>query len=216
MTIRSLSFQDGDVLPARHAFCVPGSETPSALGLNVSPHLAWEGAPDGTLSYAVLAVDVDVPANPKGANEEGKTIPYDAERADFYHWVLVNIPLDVTELAEGADSDAVAMGGKATGLLPYGQRGANSYTQFFKGDKQMGGTYGGYDGPCPPWNDERTHRYRFTVYALSTGHLDLYGSFSGPDAVDALRGHVLDEATITGLYALSDVARIPQPVSIYG
>ena len=81
----------------------------------------------------------------------------DAERKAFYHWLLVDIPADVTSLGEG-DLAGVA--------------GRNSM-----GDRSKSGN--GYDGPCPPFNDERVHTYHFSVYALDVATLDLRPGFSG-------------------------------------
>ena len=62
---------------------------------------------------------------------------------------------------------------------PHAPRGArqgiNDYTGWFAGDKDMAGNYFGYDGPCPPWNDEIPHRYVFTLYALDVPRLDVGG-----------------------------------------
>ena len=44
------------------------------------------------------------------------------------------------------------------------------------GDPEMGGTYGGDDGPFPPFNDERLHHYNFVVHALDVPSLGLEGS----------------------------------------
>jgi hypothetical protein len=66
----------------------------------------------------------------------------------------------------------------------------------------MSGTYGGYDGPCPPFNDARVHGYRFAVYALDVPTLGLSGAFTGDDVRRAMAGHVLAEAKILGTYAI--------------
>ena len=66
----------------------------------------------------------------------------------------------------------------------------------------MGGTYGGYDGPFPPWNDERLHTYHFTVYALDVPSLGLEGDFRLDDVRAAIEGHVLDQGKIVGEYTL--------------
>jgi phosphatidylethanolamine-binding protein (PEBP) family uncharacterized protein len=47
------------------------------------------------------------------------------------------------------------------------------------------------------------HRYIFTVYALDTSELPLEGRFTGPDVIKAMQGHILDQASITGLYSLN-------------
>ena len=67
----------------------------------------------------------------------------------------------------------------------------------------MKGDYGGYDGPCPPWNDEIVHHYHFTVYALDVATLGLSGRFGGPEALKAMQGHILDQASWIGKYSLN-------------
>jgi Raf kinase inhibitor-like YbhB/YbcL family protein len=71
----------------------------------------------------------------------------------------------------------------------------------------MRGNYFGYDGPCPPWNDERPHRYVFTLYALDIPRLPVEGTFDKHAALAAMRDHVLAEASITGLYTLNPNAK---------
>ena len=84
------------------------------------------------------------------------------------------------------------------GHTPHGERGLNSYTDWFKGDAQMEGKYAGYDGPWPPFNDERVHRYVFTLYALDVESLKLSPGFTGPDVTKAIEGHILAESSLTG------------------
>ena len=67
----------------------------------------------------------------------------------------------------------------------------------------MGGDYYGYDGPCPPWNDEIKHHYIFTIYALDTPKLNLPKRFTGTDLKAAISGHILAQASITGVYSLN-------------
>jgi phosphatidylethanolamine-binding protein (PEBP) family uncharacterized protein len=67
----------------------------------------------------------------------------------------------------------------------------------------MAGTYGDYDGPCPPWNDSLVHHYHFTVYALSLDSLGLSGDFTGADVRAAMQGKVLAEATHMGTYSMN-------------
>src|SRR5207245_1723193 len=85
-----------------------------------------------------------------------------------------------------------------------GQRhGINDYTSWFAGDADMVGDYYGYDGPCPPWNDSIMHRYIFTLYALDIARVPVDGKFTGQQVRDAMRGHILAEANIVGLYTLN-------------
>ena len=67
----------------------------------------------------------------------------------------------------------------------------------------MAGTYGGYDGPCPPWNDELVHHYTFTVHALDVASLGLSGDFGLAEVRTAMEGHVLASASVTGTYTLN-------------
>ena len=201
------SFPDGAPIPGEFAFCVPADEGHATFGPNRSPRLRWSGVPAAAESLAVVVVDPDVPSVPDDVNQEGRTVPHDLPRVDFYHWVLVDIPVDIGELAEGIDSDGVTPGGKAPGPTGHGVRGVNNYTDWFAGDEQMAGDYGGYDGPCPPWNDELLHHYRFTLYALDVSSLGLSGSFGGPDAIAAMEGHVLAQSTWTGTYTLNPSLR---------
>jgi hypothetical protein len=64
----------------------------------------------------------------------------------------------------------------------------------------MKGQYYGYDGPCPPWNDENIHHYHFTVYALNVDSLNLGTDFDGPAAMEAIEGKVLAQGEELGLY----------------
>jgi phosphatidylethanolamine-binding protein (PEBP) family uncharacterized protein len=57
-----------------------------------------------------------------------------------------------------------------------------------------------YDGPCPPWNDEVPHRYVFKLFALDVSRLGVAGVFEKPAVVEAMRGHILGQASVTGLY----------------
>ncbi len=125
-------------------------------------------------------------------------------RVDFYRWALVDIPANVTEIAEGEFSNGVTPKGKSGPLAARDMRqGINDFTNWFAGDHDMKGDYFGYDGPCPPFNDALVHRYYFTVYALDIDTLPLTGSFTCADVAEAIAPHVLDQATIMGQYSLN-------------
>jgi Raf kinase inhibitor-like YbhB/YbcL family protein len=79
MDVRSNSFSDGATIPEKHVFSGMG-----CTGQNLSPHLAWDGVPEGTKSFAVVMHDPDAPTS-----------------GGFYHWVMFNIPGDTRELPEG-------------------------------------------------------------------------------------------------------------------
>lgn len=207
LSVEIESWPDGGSIPDRYAFCVPADEGHATFGRNRNPGIRWAAGPVGTQSYAVICHDPDVPSKPDAVNKEGMTVPADLPRIDFYHWVMVDIPATVTEIAEGADSQGVTSGGKTPGMTPNGRRGINDYTHWFAGDEAMQGDYGGYDGPCPPWNDEILHHYHFTVYALDVPSLGLDGRFGGPEALAAMAGHVLASGVHVGTYALNPVVR---------
>jgi len=208
MHLRSDSFTPYARLAADFAFGKHDPATHFALAGNENPHLAWSGAPAETRSFALICFDPDVPSRGDDVNQEGKSVPIDLPRVDFFHWVVANLPPSVTEIARGAHSSGVTPRGKAPGATPSGGvQGLNDYTNWFAGDADMGGDYAGYDGPAPPWNDERVHGYRFCVYALDVAALDLAERFTGQDLRAAMAGHVLASAEIVGLYAINPDAR---------
>ncbi|PAT40250.1 YbhB/YbcL family Raf kinase inhibitor-like protein [Vandammella animalimorsus] len=205
MKLISHSFQDGQAIPGEFAFGVPDAKAHVALSANRNPHLAWSEAPAGTQSFVLICHDPDVPSRGDDVNQEGRTVPADLPRVDFFHWLLLDIPATTTEIAAGAHSDGVTPRGKSGPEAPRGMRhGINDYTGWFAGDAQMQGDYYGYDGPCPPWNDALRHRYVFTIYALAQPQLQVDGPLTGANVRAALqRAQVLGQASITGLYTLN-------------
>ncbi len=204
MHLRSDSITPWSHIHPRLAFCAFDENTHVTLAANRSPHLAWSGAPEGTRSFALICVDGNVPSEGSRVNREGVTVPIDLPRVDFFHWVVADLPAGLSELAEGRHSEGVTPRGKAPGPTPDGGvQGINDYTGWFASDPDMSGDYGGYDGPCPPWNDERMHAYRFVIYALDVETLGLSGSFTGADLRAAMVGHVLDSAELVALYTLN-------------
>jgi Raf kinase inhibitor-like YbhB/YbcL family protein len=128
---------------------------------------------------------------------------------DFFHWVLVDLPADAPPIERGEFSDGVTARGKPGPHAPRNARpGINDYTGWFAGDKDMAGNYFGYDGPCPPWNDELPHRYVFTLYALDLPRLGTAGIFKGPDVRKAMAGHILAETSVTGRYTLNPAVKL--------
>lgn len=204
MKLQSSDLQDNAPIDPRFAFARQDPDNHMALSDNLSPHLKWSDAPPDTRSFVLVCMDPDVPSVADDVNQEGKTLPADMPRVDFCHWAMVNIPADFHELATGQCSEGVTPQGKQNPPGPAGVRqGLNDYTQFLAGDPDMNGKYFGYDGPCPPWNDERLHHYIFTVYALDVENLELPDEFTGHDVVEAIKGHVLGQAAITGTYTLN-------------
>lgn len=204
MQLTSKSFNDGAVIPGEFAFAVPDTANHVALSTNRNPELAWKDVPAGTESFVLVVHDPDVPSRGDDVNKEGREVPADLPRVNFFHWMLLDIPASTREIAAGSQSDGVAPRGKRGPAAPGGMRhGINSYTQWFAGDANMEGDYFGYDGPCPPWNDAIVHRYIFTLYALDVETLDVDGELTGEKVLAALKGHVLAEASLTGTYSLN-------------
>lgn len=203
MRLTSPSFQNGEPLPAQYAFAVPDPDTHIEHSDNRNPALEWEDVPEGTRSFALLCIDRDAPSAPDDVNQEGKTVPADLPRVDFSHWVLVDVPADTRSIAEGAYSDGGVVAKGKPGLSNGPREGINDYTSWFEGNPDMEGVYKGYDGPCPPWNDSIPHRYDLTVYALDTGSVPVSGDFTADDVLEAMEGHVLDEASLRFTYSLN-------------
>jgi Raf kinase inhibitor-like YbhB/YbcL family protein len=160
-TVTSNSFKDGDYLPQTH---ILSSDFGFGCdGSNQSPHLAWTGAPAGTKSFAVTCLDPDAPTG-----------------SGFWHWVVINIPPDATELVLDA-------GNPKAPKLP---RGAlQTRTDF---------STPGYGGPCPP--PGHPHRYLFTVFAVGVDSLQATADTSAAVIGFQLHFNTLAKAEIMGLF----------------
>lgn len=151
--LSSPAFGHGDSIPVRY----------TCDGEDLSPPLTWSGAPDGTRSLALLADDPDAP-DPE------------APKMIWVHWILYNLPADVTSLPEGVNAEE----------FPGDTRGGkNDWDRV------------GYGGPCPPIG---RHRYFFKLFALDTELPDL-GQPTRDELEQAMQGHVLAETTLMGTYA---------------
>lgn len=157
-TLSSPEIQADALIPQRFEFNGFGCS-----GENKSPALKWSGAPAGTRAFAVTVYDPDAPTG-----------------SGWWHWMVINIPPEVTELA----ADAGAVGGAN---LP-------------RGASQARIDYGlnGWGGVCPPPGDA-PHRYIFTVHALKD-RIEV-----PPDATAALTGFMihansLGQASFTARY----------------
>ncbi len=134
-------------------------------GKNVSPALSWSGAPKGTKSFALLVHDPDAPTGGAG----------------WWHWLVVNIPANVSELKKDA--------GKADGAnLP---PGAQQVTPDFGSP--------GWGGPCPPTGD-KPHRYNFTVHALKVEKLDVPKGAAASLVGFMVSANSIGKATLTAKY----------------
>jgi hypothetical protein len=146
--ITSPVFKDGGTIPKKY----------TCDDLDVSPPIEWSNVPEGTKSIAIVCDDPDAPM---------KT---------WVHWVIFNIPGDVTRLPENVSPEKELENGAKQGM--------NDFHKV------------GYGGPCPP---SGMHRYFFKIYALDTT-LDLPAGVSKAHLMIALEGHVLSEAHLMGTY----------------
>lgn len=124
-------------------------------GGNLSPQLNWANAPAGTKSFAITMYDQDAPTG-----------------SGFWHWVIVNIPANVTELKAGA-------GNISSNLAPAGS---------IQSINDTGAP--GYQGPCPG-EGEAAHHYLITVYALKVQQLG-----TTPTSTAALTGFLLGKQVL--------------------
>jgi Raf kinase inhibitor-like YbhB/YbcL family protein len=173
-SLTSTAFVESGVIPVRY----------TGDGDNVSPPLAWSGAPSGTQSFAIVLVDPDVPWG-ETVPVYGEMPPPGTQPADFFiHWIAVNLPASVTALADGA----------SPGSMPAGTiEPMNSFALFGAPPNQ-------YGGPAPP-PQTKAHAYRFVLYALDVPSLSGVTTSSDFTAVtQAMAGHVLAAATLTGYF----------------
>lgn len=201
MKLWSETFRDGGLMPADNAFAEIDPASRVRLAGNRNPHLAWDEVPNGTESLALFCIDPDAPQDASLANRDDQALSLTALRGDFYHWSLLDLPPAMRVIAAGEFSSGITPRGKAA--APGLRQGINDYTGWFAGDAAMAGDYYGYDGPCPPWNDERIHHYLFRLYALDVPQLALPERFTGQQAHAALYGHILDEAQLVVAYSLN-------------
>jgi hypothetical protein len=128
-------------------------------GRNISPEISWSDAPKKTVSLALICDDPDAPF------------------ATWTHWVVYDIPPNVSKLDEGLPKDGVLKSGILQGVNDFGEIG--------------------FGGPCPPAG--KAHRYFFRLYALDT-MLKLEKGAARKDLERLMVGHILAEAGIYGLY----------------
>jgi hypothetical protein len=144
MNVMSEAFAHGEKIPKEY----------TGEGASISPPLAWEGAPEDTAEFAVVCEDPDSPG-----------------RESFVHWLVWDIPADVTRLAKGDRGSKL---------------GKNSAGEI------------GYTGPMPP-PGHGVHHYHFKVFALDK-NVDLETGASKEELMRSIDGHVLDQGELIGTY----------------
>ena len=148
-TLTSQDVADGEPMPTQF----------SAAGGDVSPHLAWSGFPPETQSFLVNCFDPDAPTP-----------------AGFWHWTVVDLATDITELEQGWGESDLMLPGAAFHVRNDG--GGHSYT-----------------GSAPPPGD-RPHRYYFAVHALDVDTLELDADDSPTKVAFTALFHTIARAVI--------------------
>ena len=149
LEIKSEGFKQKGYIPDRY----------SCDAQDFSPSLSWSQVPQGTKSLAIVCDDPDAPFK------------------IWVHWVIFNIPSDVSSLEENISKEKLNELSVVEGLNDFGRLG--------------------YNGPCPPAG--KPHRYFFTLYALDTT-LSLEEGVGKKELVEAMQGHILAETKVIGLY----------------
>lgn len=195
LEVKVFGVEKNRLIPSENAYCHTGKDGKSEKGLNQRPAVTWSKGPEGTKSYAIFMIDPDVPVDFTDAGKVGKIIPENMKRQDFFHWAQIDISANAEGFPAGSGNDYPEQ------QPDIGRAGVNSYAEFYKNKPK--GEYTGYDGMCPPWNDERIHHYHFQVYALDVNQLALAKEFTAKEAYTAIQPHILAKGEIVGTYTLN-------------
>ncbi len=147
--VSSAAFEEGGMIPGKY----------TCDEEDISPPLAWDSIPEGTKTLALICDDPDAPMG------------------TWVHWVLFNLPGDVSELPENIPPERELESGAKQGTNDFGRIG--------------------YGGPCPPGG---THRYYFKLYALDA-ELNLESGVRKPQLLEAMEAHILAEGQLMGRYS---------------
>jgi len=155
MKIASSAFDHNQPIPKRY----------TVEGPDVSPPLSFSNLPEGTTTLALICDDPDAPS------EE-----------PWVHWVIYNIPANITVLSEGIARSLTLID------PPDAIQGMNTWPT----------NNIGYRGPAPP-PGHGVHHYHFTLYALDTAQKFEQG-FDKQLLLETMQGHILAQAQLIGTY----------------
>ena len=148
MQLKSPDFESGNEIPKRY----------TGEGDDISPPMEWTNVPEGAKSFVLICHDPDAPLVLPGTY-------------GFVHWVLYNIPGEVTGLPEGVNEHT---------------NGIND----FKNE--------GYNGPMPPVG-HGTHHYFFWLLALNE-QLNLEPGLTLWQLLERIEPHVIGMNRLVGIY----------------
>ena len=131
-------------------------------GNNISPALSWFGVPKRAKSLVLIVDDPDA-------------LDSSARKTAWDHWVLYNLPTNITGLIENVASNE---------LPQETLQGKNDWQKT------------GYKGPCPPIGQ---HHYYFKVYALDVVLPDL-NTPNKSQLEYAMQGHIIGQGALIGIY----------------
>lgn len=150
LNLKSKAFDNKGYIPQKY----------TCEGEDISPPLEWTNVPSKVKSFALICEDPDAPMG------------------NWVHWVIFNIPANITNLEEGVLPKGLLSKGIICGLNDFGKIG--------------------YGGPCPPLGP--AHRYFFKLYALDT-FLPLKEGILKQQALSAMDGHIIAQTELIGLFS---------------
>ncbi len=151
-TLTSASFTNDGKIPVKYA-CI------SQGGQDISPQLSWSNIPENTKYFAIIMDD------PDAQSVCGYT---------WVHWLVVNIPANVTSLNENASIEGID-----------GEQVKNDFGNIF------------YGGPCPP---NGTHKYYIKIFALNSKIEGITEPLTILEFESIYKNFIIDSAEINGLY----------------
>lgn len=146
LTLTSPAFADGERIPEQYGYDAE----------NMNPPLGIANIPKAAETLALVVDD------PDAVEPAGKV---------WDHWIVWNVPTDLTTIPEGWDPDDAT-------------EGTNDFGEV------------GYGGPSPP---DTEHRYRFKLFALDTD-LGLPTETDADALGSAMEGHILEQTQLDGTY----------------